>query len=614
MNFSKISSLSLYLCLLSVLCVQAQQQPTDVAIEEEWIRSKAAQGDSHASGAREDLGPVIIGNPTQAHTLMRVGLSYSFTSTGAYSEFLTRHHTFAEISHTAGTAYLIDRGSGQEVAALNVPGTVVRVTRDASGYHVLIGGVDLGIYAGPLIFKPTDAANRFRIEHIIRTFSGNHIPSYRGTIELSHAGGTPANTLNVVNIVEIEDYVPGVVANESIASFHMEALKAQAVAARGYAIANIGRFRANFPYDIVDSTTSQVYRGVISEHPRAVQSSQETVGLVGSYNGQIISALYSSSFGGHSDSNHWIFNVPSNQLPGTNVVPYLTGVYDGEPPEPDLTDPAVHQNFWSMVQLQAFDMCGRVNNRFARWRITIPAASIKARLVSPRFVLISGDISGTVSGVSVVQRMPGSGRVAVARITLSSGVVEVRGWDNLRNVLGRTVVATPPAPCTGANIAANFTLTNPSLLDEYTNPDGSFGGVIASGGGWGHNVGLSQYGAHGRGLAGQTFLQILKAYYTGADVGSYPIDIGRAPGSGPPTLRQAFYAPNAIGTLVVRSTGMKKLVIQINETYDLILNEHELSGGIYSVDISQYLVQGMNVIQYNPVGRNGTATVNVNIE
>src|SRR5829696_3523063 len=73
------------------------QSPEDQAIEEEFIRSRAELGESHASGARDDLGPVIIGNPTQAHTIIRVGLSYSFTATGAFSEFSTRHFPAAEI-------------------------------------------------------------------------------------------------------------------------------------------------------------------------------------------------------------------------------------------------------------------------------------------------------------------------------------------------------------------------------------------------------------------------------------------------------------------------------------------------------------------------------------
>jgi len=586
----------------------AQEVDPDVALEleEEHIRTRAEQGDSHASGARPELGPVILGNPTEAHTLIRVGLSYSYTASGAFSEFSTRHHPFAEISHTAGTVHLLDGGSGQQIIALDVPGTVVRVTRDASGYTVSVAGAPLGTFAGPLSFKPTDAANQFRIDHIRRSFSGLKVPTYRGAIEISHGAGTEANKLHVVNIVEIEDYVPGVVANESIASFHMEALKAQAVAARGYAIANIGRFRVNFPYDIVDSSASQVYRGVISEHLRAVQASAETIGLVASYQGTIIGALYSSSMGGHTENNEWIFNSPSSQLPGTNVTPYLRGIYDGDGVLPDQTTESGVVAFWTASPLPTiYDDCGRVGNRFSRWRVVLTGAQIRARITPA----VPAGVN--VTDVTVTQRMP-SGRAAIVRVSLSNGnTVDVRGWDPLRSFF-RPAVATP-ALCGTSNIPAGMVLNNPSVLDVTKNADGTLNQVTVWGGGWGHNVGMSQYGGHGRARAGQTFLQILKAYYTGVDIGSYPIDIGREPGSGPPTMRQSFYAPNALGTLFVRNADMRKLTVHVNETYDIVLDEAELDDGEAVVDLSPYLAIGVNTIQYNAAGQ-GSATVTVVVD
>jgi len=75
---------------------------------------------------------------------------------------------------------------------------------------------------------------------------------------------------------------------------------------------------------------------------------------------------------------------------------------------------------------------------------------------------------------------------------------------------------------------------------------------------------LEHRGAHGRGRAGQAFIEILKAYYTGVDVGSYPIDIGREPGGGLPTRRQHFAAPTQRGTLVIRPEGLKGLRVHIN--------------------------------------------------
>ena len=617
MNLHKVLSLIVFVFALAMIPIAAQTEPAeDLAIEQESIRQKLDNGESHASGARDDLGPVILGNPTTAAVAIRVGLSYSFTATGTYSEFTTRHHPFAEISHTAGVVYLIDQSTRQEIAVLDVPGTKVYVTRSSAGYKVLVGGVEIGTFAGPIFFNPTDTANQFKIEHIRRTPTfgpAQQVPFYRGAIELSHGSGTTVDRLNVVNIVEIEDYVPGVVANESIASFRQDALKAQAVAARGYAIANIGRFRANFPYDIDDSTQSQVYRGVISEHVNAVSASLLTAGLVGSYDGKIIQALYSSSMGGHTENNEWVFNSPASSLPGTNALPYLRGVYDGTGAAPNLLDPATLLSFWTTTQPQTFDPCARTS--LSRWKMNIPIATIKSRL-SGRSTVVSGDTTGTVTGVEVTQRSAASQRIVRARVTLTSGIVDVIGWSNVRGVFGQPGTPAVAGICSATPVTTALgAITNPSVLEAYT-ASGAFAGVYSYGGGFGHNVGMSQYGAEGRARAGQTFLQILKGYYTGIDVGSYPIKIGREPGTGPPTLRHEFYVPlNTTGTLEIRNATLKGMNIHVNGIYDFTLRAEELSDGRESIDLTPYLVQGqLNVVQYNAVGRNGSATVNVNVQ
>lgn len=120
------------------------------------------------------------------------------------------------------------------------------------------------------------------------------------------------------------------------------------------------------------------------------------------------------------------------------------------------------------------------------------------------------------------------------------------------------------------------------------------------------DVAVTQRMASGR----AAIVRLTQAYYTGVDVGSYPIDIGREPGSGPPLLRQEFYAPNARGTLFVREATVRKLRVHVNGTYDLAL---DLENGEASVDLSAYLVNGVNVIQYNPVGH-GIATVTVAVD
>lgn len=593
-------------------------------LEEEHIRTRIENGQSHASGGRPELGPVVLGNPTSAAVALRVGLhTTTFTSTGAVAtEFSSLHHTFVELTNTDGDVKVIDKSNGKEIVVMT-PASLVRVEHDGAGFLVYADGVLVGTYDGPIFFRPTSKSNLFGVEHIRRVFSGAKKPLYRGAMEVGRGRTTaalpPPVRINLFNIVEVEDYVPGVVANESIASFAIEALKAQAVAARGYAIANIGNYIGRgYPFDIVDSSASQVYRGVISEHVNAVRASSETLGLVASSSGRIISAMYSSSFGGHSEHNEWI-SFTLNRTTGGAPSTYLRGIYDGVEPAPDLSSEAGVDAFWrfnppaSMI----YDECTWTGNSFSRWRFNLTPALIKTRMTNSNSVRVSptGSRDGAITDVLITQRGAGSKRAVVAQVTFTTGVYEIRGWEGLRQVLGRTASpAGAPRACSATSLPASFVLNNPSLIDVAKNADGTVSQVTVYGGGWGHNMGMSQYGAHGRGKLGQKFIEILKAYYTGVDIGSHPIDIGREPGAGAPTLRQRFFAPNGRGTLEIRSTDLKGLRVHINEQYDLSFDEATLAAGMVRVDVSPYLVTGVNVIQYNVVGNGGTATVTVIVE
>ena len=141
--------------------------------------------------------------------------------------------------------------------------------------------------------------------------------AYRGLLEVRPAG---TGGLTVINVLNLEDYLRGVVPNElSPQSFpQLEALKAQAVAARTYALRNRGQFEAK-GYDICATPACQVYRGRSSEHPLTDQAVEETRGIIASYRGNLINALYTSTCGGHTEDAVNIFE-------GEHEVPYLTGV------------------------------------------------------------------------------------------------------------------------------------------------------------------------------------------------------------------------------------------------------------------------------------------------
>jgi len=117
--------------------------------------------------------------------------------------------------------------------------------------------------------------------------------------------------IRVINTLPIESYLYGVVPHEMSNRFPVESLKAQAVCARGYAVANCSEFRLR-AYDILDTSADQVYHGYASKYNRAIAAVDETAGQVLSYDGEIIQAYYSASNGGQTEltGNVWSSNLP----------------------------------------------------------------------------------------------------------------------------------------------------------------------------------------------------------------------------------------------------------------------------------------------------------------
>jgi stage II sporulation protein D len=137
---------------------------------------------------------------------------------------------------------------------------------------------------------------------------------YRGRIEVFT---NTRGALTVVNVLGLEDYVKGVVPNELSAGGYplIEAHKAQAIAARTYALRNRGQFMSQ-GYDLLPTTRSQVYRGLVSENSLSSRAVDETRGIIATYNGEPINALYTSTCGGRTEDAGNIF---------PDAVPYLKG-------------------------------------------------------------------------------------------------------------------------------------------------------------------------------------------------------------------------------------------------------------------------------------------------
>jgi stage II sporulation protein D len=213
--------------------------------------------------------------------------------------------------------------------------------------------------------------------------------TYRGSLEVRASGGS----LDAINVVEIEDYVRGVVAEESPASWPIEALKAQAVAARSYGLSTGIR---GGTFDLYDDTRSQAYGGVGAETAKTDRAVSATHLQVVMYGGKIAQTFFFSTSGGHTENNEF-----SSLGFGQPPIPYLRGVDD--PFEADAGSPYEH---WK----RKFSI-GRMNS-----------------------ALHSIGLRGKLKNVAVTQRGT-SPRIVRANLVGTGGTATVNG-PQLRDALG----------------------------------------------------------------------------------------------------------------------------------------------------------------------------------
>jgi stage II sporulation protein D len=292
--------------------------------------------------------------------------------------------------------------------------------------------------------------------------TGDH--SYRGYLEV-RAGD---DGLGVVNVVNVEDYLRGVVPNElsPLAAPKLEAMKAQAVAARTYALRHRSEHAAR-DYDICATAACQVYHGASSEHPLSDQAVAETRGMLLHYRGSPIDALYTSNCGGHTEDGENIFE-------GEDNAPYLRGVVCA--PEGRAAIPT-----------SGGAVSTRRSAREGRWRVRLSSTEV-ARAVS-RY--------GTLSSVRDLEPR---------RLGVSGRVVELAVLGPQRE----EVVLRGLAVRRGLGLRESL-----FVLDRETDAAGQVRGFVFSGRGWGHGVGLCQAGMLGMARAGASYEQILTHYYTG---------------------------------------------------------------------------------------------------
>jgi stage II sporulation protein D len=291
---------------------------------------------------------------------------------------------------------------------------------------------------------------------------------YRGAILVQTAG---RGGLTFVNRLDIESYLLGVVPRElgDVDGGVFEAIKAQAVAARTYAVKYMGR-RTELGFDVYPTTQDQVYGGVQAERELVSRAVRETAGEVLTWGGEPITAYYHSTCAGRTAAIDEVWNVAP--------VPYLVSVEDVDPRTGEAYDRASGRfewtERWSGVQLVS------ILNRTL-------ADSLRGRRIHE------------IDDMQVLSRTQ-SGRVRALRIDTDAGSFTV-GRDRVRWIL---------TPARGG-------ILNSSKFDVRVERSGGMvTSIVAEGGGWGHGIGMCQFGAMGRARAGQDYRTILETYYPGA--------------------------------------------------------------------------------------------------
>lgn len=363
---------------------------------------------------------------------------------------------------------------------------------------------------------------------------------YYGGFRYERIGG---GDLTVVNIVDLETYIKGVVPYEMSSSWPLEALKVQAVCARSYAYINIHSGKhTSYHFDVCNTTDCQAYYGAGTNSSsyqateRTDQAVDETAGEYAWYDGQVIEAFYSSSHGGASES---VYNVWGTSL---EQYPYLCGVED--PYEADMASKNSYSS-WT-VSYTSSELAQRLENygydassgiesltltysdlgNVIQVRVnyrdggsdTIRPSSMRSvfGISSIRFT-VNGQAASSGSGTT---SSSGGGLTANGSTSLDSqgtytvisgsGSLSQAGLDGLYAISGSGSITPAEDAASGGS----------SGTDTPTGTQVTVSGSSYSfqGSGNGHQLGLSQYGAWAMAERGFTYDEIIEFYYPGTYV------------------------------------------------------------------------------------------------
>ncbi len=303
---------------------------------------------------------------------------------------------------------------------------------------------------------------------------------YRGEIEFIF--NRKLNGIIPVNIVNIEEYVYGVVASEMPGRFPLEALKTQAVIARTYAVKGLGKHK-KWGYDVCDTQNCQVYGGVKSEQEKTNSATDATCGQILTYQDKPIEAVFSSNCGGYTQSS---------SEAGWSSHAYLKPVSDYQDLNEDNLQPYHFKELLEHSRPAYSRFFKNISPSTFRWIRVIEEKQLREVIKQKKDI-------GQITAIIPLKRGR-SGYVHGVKIIGKKGTLTLTKEHEIKKYL------------------ATGMLRSTYFIIQPIYEKGEVKSFIFFGGGWGHGVGLCQTGSGGRAEAGQNYKEILKHYYTDVDI------------------------------------------------------------------------------------------------
>lgn len=353
---------------------------------------------------------------------------------------------------------------------------------------------------------------------------------YRGYLRFAVNG----TVMTAVNVVDLEEYLYGVIPAEMPVSYSEGALKAQTLAARTYAMTKLSAHKSS-GYELCDTTNCQVYKGYSGENAKTNQAVDDTEGEIICYNGTPIEAVFSASTGGYTENSENVWN---------SVVPYLRAV-----PEVGEYGNNTWEKTLTLSQLDSL-LSSKGENIGSTQDIVITKISTGGRVQEMKIVGTSGSVTLTKENIrtyfsgacgSLPSKMftingkggdPSSGSRTVQRqATTSSSTGSLTSSAVINGITAKTEGTL--SAMNGKNLKLDGLSVSENTNSNQNTPvisTGDYqiydvnistvenGTFVFEGSGNGHGVGLSQNGAQGMAQQGYSYEEIIKHYYTGVTI------------------------------------------------------------------------------------------------